>query len=298
MRIVKSGIVGLALLGMMICPSLHAAQNQQPLAVWDFEFNENLIWVKVNVGSGAPLLFILDSASTSHVIDSGVAHRLDLAESEEKILVRRTDSFEERHTTLPINLNIGNVRLAQAPLLILPLKELTSGRRKIDGILGLPLFENFRVQIDYKASKIRLFSRKSPQNVNGAIAMQLRSNDGVVGMNLRNSSGQEGMFVLDTGCSQGIVVSSHATSHFRTPEHSFSRTLCAGGEIPARCCKETSWTVGTKMIHRLETLFCKQASDGLLADAQWSGLVGNRFLSNFTVTFDWSARQVFLQPAG
>jgi len=273
-----------------------AEESLQPLDEWNFKLIENLIWIRVKSETGAPLDFILDSASTSHVIDSETAARLDLPKGNEEITVRRTDCFENHSTTAPLTLAVDNTRLARTPLVVLPLNNPSSRQKHIDGILGSPLFEKYLVQIDYQESKIRLFSRDALPQFHPAVQHKLHSSDGLMGISLADASGRQGIFVVDTGSSLGVVVSSHATG-FAFQGKPSVRTILAGGKISTLCYPETSWRVGDRTVS-LETLCCKEAASGLLSDSRWSGTIGNRFLANFKVTFDWLSQRVFLQSVG
>lgn len=274
----------------------HPDAANLPLAEWNFEQHEGLIWIRADI-DGQPLNFILDSASTMHVIDSTVAARLGLPSSDDQISVRRTGHCEGCCLTSAVDLKIGEIRLGQTPLLSMPLNEASSKQKRIDGIIGSPLFEHYQVQIDYKKSKIRLFSKGIAQKHDSAIAIPLQTSDGLVGLSLRDKSGREGVFVLDTGSTQGVLVSPHAVRNFAVKGPSQNRSVDAGGIMQTCCYPRTTWMIGPQLVAHLETMLCRLPAEGLLADDRWSGIVGNRFLSNFKVTFDLSAGCVLLEPA-
>ena len=289
----------LALLGLSwaACAAPETEGTDSALAEWKFEYRENLIWIQADLGAGRPLNFILDSASTMHVIDSETAARLNLPVSDEKIAVRRTDRFEHQNVTAPLNLKIGGAQIGKVPLLILPLNRTASGTNRIDGIIGSPLFENFMVQIDYKNSKIRLLPLAERGKFNESPAVPLVMQEDLAGIRLADCCNYEGLFVVDTGFSRGVAVAAHARMTFAKNGQPRQSVLYAGGQIPVTFYGRTSWKIGNQTVDGIEAAFCKELAGGLLSDSQWTGLVGNDFLSKFRVTFDLPGRRLYLEPA-
>lgn len=264
---------------------------------WDFKLREGLIWVDVQINGSKPLHFLLDSAATSHVVDSKTAADLDLDLSDKTIEVRRTDSNAEHLLTQPVTLSVGPKHLPSAPLLVMPLNQPGCECARIDGILGLPLFEKFLVQIDYQMSKIRLLPRAERAGLKETSAVPLVIQEGLAGIRLADSRGRHGLFVVDTGFSRGIAVGTHARQAFAKGSQPRQSVLYAGGEIPVTFYDRTTWKIGNRTVQGVEAAFCKELAAGLLADSRWAGLVGNDFLARFTVTFDLPGHRMFLEPA-
>jgi hypothetical protein len=258
-------------------------------------FKENLLWVKVRL-QNENLIFILDSGCTDDALDSDTAKRLNVRIGGSERLVRRADRIEERNLTSALPMEINDVSFQNVKFVVLPLNQSTPDRRRIDGILGAPLFEKFLVQIDYLNLKIKLFSRTSPPDLDEAMEVKLHSHNDLMGIKLADKQGNKGAFVVDTGSSHGVIVSPHATENFIAIEGGTPRTLYAGGEIQARCCSETCWKIDSFHVSDLETLYCQPPGRGLLAAPQWSGIIGNGFLSKFTITFDSAGKKIFLEP--
>ena len=286
--------LGLGFGGLLLAAGfpLAGAAPSKPVAEWNFKFQDNLIWIEVGVDGSRPLRFILDSASTHHVISTDAAEKLGLSTGADTVLVRRTDAVQEQSTTAPVELKVGGAfALKNVSLLVVPLNG-------IDGIIGLPVFERYLVEIDYAGSKVRLFDPNGPRSDRGE-SVKLQTRDGLCGIRLADSTGNSGVFVLDTGCSSGLLLSRHASSLFEfcrayPPE---AHVLYAGGDIPGRRYRQTSWQLGSQTVPGVETVVCSKATDGLLADSQWAGLVGNGFLAKFKVTFDFPGHRMFLEPA-
>jgi len=266
-------------------------------AEWDFRLHNGLIVVDVRIDGSEPLHFLLDSAATCHVVDSKTAAKLDLALAGEMVEVRRTDTDGEHSMTQPVTLSVNSMQLARAPLLVMPLNHPGCECSRIDGILGLPLFNNFLVQVDYRTSKIRLLPLAARAAFKENTAVPLIIQEDLAGVRLTDSRGHQGIFVVDTGFSRGIAVGTHARQVFAKGSQPRQSVLHAGGNIPVTFYRRTSWKIGNHTVKEVEAAFCKKLASGLLADSQWAGLVGNDFLAKFTVTFDLPDHRMFLEPA-
>lgn len=269
---------------------------EQAVAEWDFQFKENLLWIKVKVGA-KNLKFILDSGCTDYVLDSNAAKRLDIVAGPTTQVVRRMDQTEKQGLTPALQMQVDNILFQDISFVVVPLNKSTPDLQQIDGILGAPLFKRFLVQIDYQNLKIRLFNKDAPPQLENAIEVKLHQNEGLVGVNLADSSGNFGKFVVDTGSSRSVIVSPHATQTFAAMKGGTCCKIRAGGEIDALCCSGTCWKLGSISVSDLQTFYCQSPGGGLLACREWSGTIGNGFLSKFKVTFDCAAGKLYLQSA-
>jgi len=278
-----------------IVSSFVVQASPQPIAQWDFEYKENLVWVNVQAEE-KDFKFILDSGCTDYVLDSDAASQLRATVGNTDRMVRRTDKVEKQALTSPMQMDIENMQFRDIQFLVVPLNQSIPNLQKIDGILGGPLFKQFLVQIDYDQLKIRLFTKDSPPSLEKAIEVPLHLKEGLIGIKLKDSKGNDGNFVLDTGSIHGLIISPHASTNFAIKTSDKFRILHAGGDIKARYCSNAFWKIGSMPISGLETLCCEPPTQGLLASPKWAGILGNGFLSRFNVTFDCGSQKLFLQP--
>lgn len=279
------------------CNFLSLQAAEQAVAEWDFKFKENLLWVDAKIGKSKDLKFILDSACTDYVLDSEAAKRLQIQIGQADQTVRRLDGTEKQGLTPDLQMEVGSIRFQGINFVVVPLNKSTPDLQPIDGILGSPLFKKFLVQIDYQNLKIRLFNKDSPPQLADAIEVKLHQDDGLVGIKLADSKGNLGKFVVDTGSIHGVIISPHATSNFVKQKGGSCCKIRAGGEIDATYCSGTCWKLGSIPVSDLQTFYCQPPGAGLLACREWSGTLGNGFLSKFKVTFDYSAKKLYLQSA-
>jgi hypothetical protein len=129
----------------------------------NFEYSQSLIFIKVKIDNKSDLLFLLNTAANTSVIDKRVAEALKLP------VVKQLDSVEG--TAGKEAVAIVKVRAMQIGKLVM--RDMQVTRRNIskyinlrgqkpDGILGTDVLRNFAVIIDYKTYKIAFQQAKIP----------------------------------------------------------------------------------------------------------------------------------------
>ncbi len=262
---------------LLLSLSQRAAAAELP-----FSSRDHLIWVKVAVpGFPAPFNFLLDSGASVSVIDRRVAQRLGMKSAREVTVQgihSRTVAFEWNGFAG----SVGEIPLPQKVLAV-DLSHVSRGcHQPIDGLIGADFFRGRVVQLDYAAGRLRIFPRRAAPPMTGIeIPIALRNDAMCVRVAL--GAGGAKWTRLDTGCDSELhwVIGSERERSLRGA--SIGATVGASGQVCADVRLGSERLRGVKTTTHARPIFSGEA-----------GLVGNRLLSRFTVTFDRDGKRLYL----
>ena len=276
----------------LICSIPHLLQGEtsnKPLTELPIEFEKNLPLASIRV-NGSALLFILDSAAASCVIDDVAAGQIGIKASQSAlssgsggmVTVRLTHGIRLSFTGLEIDLETA----------VLSSLHGLGFKKSIQGILGFPLYGKYVVEMDYAARIVRIYSPNGYQAPAAGQVIPLWITDGptVHGrMKLPGQDPLEADFQVDTGSSHVLTVCKpFADKHQmlkKLADLKADRTLGLGGGSPDMVGRIESVTVGAYSIQNPEVRFSTHAT-GTLATEHFSANLGNGFLNSYTVIFD------------
>lgn len=132
---------------MVFFSTLPANRARGLRAELPIELHKNLPLALIHVNGSEPLTFILDSAAAHFVLDRkrAVALGLKIAGTAESSGSGGSVLVELVHD---VRLNMNGVEIVPERVLAFDMEQL-SFRHAVDGILGLPLFSKYVVEIDY-----------------------------------------------------------------------------------------------------------------------------------------------------
>ena len=205
-----------------------------------------------------------------------------------------------------IKLAVGDKKLSNITLLSTdkPLEELDDGR-KVHGIIGFPILSRYVVEIDYSQHLLKLFNRNSYTYTGSGqtLPIKLESNLPITKATILMYNGVtfEGDFLVDTGARSYLIISSPSVVKYNMAENigndytvravlgsSQKRTKIRYGKLQSLQIAE----------HIFEDLPVALSSDnkGVLSLQNLDGIIGNRILKRFNVTFDYQHGLVHLEP--
>jgi len=257
--------------------------------------------VKVN---GHPTRFLIDSGSTTSIIDLDAAQRLGLPQGGHSKVegattfvgtVARIDSFE-----------VAGIRFeplyVQAVPLRLPSKIAHEG---IDGVLGYDLFSALVVRISYKNAHLEL-SLPSGFAYSGTGSI-IRADLGKHIPIIVASVGKDhpGSFSIDTGSTARLVLYKHfadanSVDFLNPTEHDIgifqeyiydpedftpSTASAAGGEFPTRHAVLDRLNLGAFSLPDLPTEIVMREEGAFASDSSTDGIVGGGSLAMFDAVF-------------
>jgi len=271
------------LFAYLIVSVLFSAQAAGGPVEVPFIFHNGLIWLKLEAGvPGPPLHFLLDSGAGATVIDVQTARRLGLKFGSRET-VQGVDGRCAAYRVDGFRAAVADIPLAHA-LLALELGPVSrSCGERIDGLVGADFFSGRIVQVDYAAERIRIFDpgEFTPAADAQLLPLVMRNDAFCVRASVNGCAPQ--WLRLDTGCDSALEwvpgphgVQNGAGTSFaavaRTP-HALAADLTLGPERLR----------GVKAGLHAAPMFAGE-----------SGLLGNRVLSQFRITFDAGESRVFL----
>ncbi len=142
--------------GSALGAQIHGIQNEWEQLILPMDHSSGYLEVEVMVNGKGPFRFQLDTyASIEACVDDDFAHALNLP----KIgTIRNSDGhrFQEKDLVRIDGLEFGGAHFAAVRTLVDDYDWIDEGGRKIDGLLGFPLFRDLLLTIDYPKSRIIL----------------------------------------------------------------------------------------------------------------------------------------------
>lgn len=246
-----------------------------------FQFNNGLVWVKVNTPKG-PMNFILDSGASESVIDQSAAHRIGLSTG-------ATQSFSgvngrgTAQWVSGLEADCAGTCLKKSLLAIDLSKPSCACGRKIDGLLGADFLRGRVVQIDFASRRVRFLERMGVSN-RGEV-LPVRTPNGVLCVPVAVNGGKPEWVRLDTG-SNGALEAVRSG-----PARETSRKTMIG-------LSNSSGSTGGKARVKIGNLELFGVHVGWHQNPIFpgeGGLLGTQVLSRFKVTLDGVSNRVILE---
>jgi len=239
----------------------------------DFDFRNDLIWLKVSIPrADKPLNLILDSGASVSVLDVETAKRLDLKLARPVSVVgigKKTVGY----WPVALSASLGSTPLPKS-WLVTNLKELSKVCLcHVDGLIGADFFANNRLQIDYQARKLRVLKDCASDDEGLRIPIEWRKGVPFVSFEV---NGRVGRFRLDTGCTSALEWVTSGSLHAKS-----SGRISIGLAEMSSLSALLTMNLGGRTFPNVEAgIHTRPLFPGE------SGLLGNGFLSNYCLTVD------------
>lgn len=173
----------------------------------------------------------------------------------------------------------------------------------IPGILGAALFQRFVVEIDYEAGRVTLHDPRRFRPPPSAVRLPLVVERGLpyveASIELAGGDVVRGRFIIDTGYGGTMsLVSPFVAAHDlmpRVPRTIPQPVVGLGGQGHTPLGRVQAVRLGQFVLAE-PTVLLSRDTVGLGAQADRAGSIGGGLLSRFTVTFDYRAGLLYLQP--
>jgi hypothetical protein len=252
------------------------------------------IFIDARVNGSPPMRFILDSASSFSMIRSREAQALRLSGDRGIDLNGAGGSF--RMTFTRASLSIGTLTLPDVQLGIAPLTD------RYAGIVGADLFEQFAVEIEYDAQRVRVFDSQAFRAAPAATRVPVTMIDRIPNVTATIVFGETdeagGTFRIDTGSWATMMLNRpFAEAHRFPPPGAPTREVGAsalGGGIQTIAARVPSIRLET-IVLRDQEINAYQMNRGSGTRTDSAGHIGNEFLRRYRVTIDCPGRQLVLE---
>ncbi|MBN8886214.1 MAG: aspartyl protease family protein [Rudaea sp.] len=244
------------------------------------------------------LRMVVDTGADQNVISAKAAAKLGLVPSSQTLPGRgAAGAFSAVPWVHLDTVAIGDVQLREQIAFIVPLPE----EANADGVLGIPLFKDFVVTLDYAAGKLELEAPKRFRPAARLEALPLHLEAGKIFVKA-SAAGVDGWYSLDTGAGNAVTMFTPTVerAHLRG---SFGAALSMvtgispGGYTRGELVRVPEVRIGP---HRFERVIVELslADQGYFAhplpDTQ--GNLGGELWRRFSMTIDLPSRRLYLRP--
>jgi hypothetical protein len=263
-----------------------------------FDSPHGLIVLQAKIND-KPVRLLLDSGSSSSVIDADVAKNLQLptagtAQVQGAGLLSGTFARADK-------VDVAGITFTPLIMEAIPLKlPDTISHEKIDGVLGYDFLSHVVARIAYFTKQIQ-FIRPDTFKYSGTGAVltaDLSSRVPYVPASM--GSGDKGTFTVDTGSDEGLVLyNDFASQHLRDfvdpMEMQQKSSGGVGGEFSTRAGVVTLFNLGIFQVTQVPAEIVLHAS-GAFSQGESDGLIGARVLGEFRAVFlDYRGKRLILE---
>jgi predicted aspartyl protease len=246
--------------------------------------------------NGKPVTLLLDTGADQNVLTAAAATRLGLPLSTGTVPGQGAGGEFGPVSWVHIqHFALGEARLRDQLAFVVPLpREFTA-----DGVLGTPFFNAFIVTIDYQRKNLTLRSKRHFVPPAGAVSIPVTLDRGKLVVTA-TAAGMTGDYVIDTGAANALTIFTPAVARagLRDTLRPAIRTvtgISAGGRTLGDLVRVPEIVIGPyRFTHVVSELSLAQA--GNFASARYIGNLGGELWRRFTVTLDYAAGDMYLEP--
>ncbi|MCB0496795.1 MAG: aspartyl protease family protein [Cyclobacteriaceae bacterium] len=279
-------------------------QNQEVARI-PFILNNDHIIIQLRINDSSPLNFMFDSGAGGILINKLVSDSLGLEAASERTntgaVGTHTVSILKGNTIFVGDAQINGVNMMRDDN---EFEELDSGE-EVAGIIGFHILSRFVVRVDYDTHELVLYNRSNYVYKGDGVVVPivLTYNLPIVVGKIKISEDKEteGFFLADTGARSYLLVSSPTVKKFdMLNEIGDYYTLKTDVGSSGKKAKIIFGKINEFDFaeHKFENLpaVLSQAQEGVLSFDGINGIIGNRILQKFNVTFDYQRNLLYLEP--
>lgn len=275
----------------------HILQAADPAEV-PIKIHRGRVVIPARINGTNQSSFLLDSGCTITTLHPDLVDELGLTASGD-VRINGIAGEERGSTYRGLVFEIGTLSYTPSRVASIP-SERNQSRRRSDGVLGSGFLRRFVVEIEPKSKLLRLHS---PTNFNykgrgEILTFTFKKEVPVVKATilLPGKDPIEGEFEIDTGCDSGLCLGNSfvkRTALLDSSKTEADKKFGIGGSVSTRS--------GSLPLVRLGKLDIKDAQtdfflDGSPVDEPLAGHIGMGVLKNYKVIFDYSRKQLILEP--
>lgn len=268
-----------------------------PLATIPISVARDRIMVPVTLNGSNGLSFMLDTGFSMTMVNPLLPEPLQLRRAGE-ITIAGIAGDEKAPTYEGAVFEIGGLKYQ--PRRVAALSSDSNRRRRRDGILGSGVFRQFVVELDAQHQQLRLYapSNFTYQGRGEVIPLRFSSTTPVIRATVHTTNGTavQAEFEIDTGCDSGVCLGHEFIEAHQLLNRADTRDggkFGVGGGTETRSGHLPQLQIGALKIDRPQTDFFLEGST---VDRKFAGHIGMGVLKHFKVTFDYSRKQMILEP--
>lgn len=299
-RTVDSVAFGVAVAGVFELPIMRepAFPTGVSEVTTNFEAVHGLMIVQATVND-KPVRMLLDSGSSTSVLDVDVAKRLGLATAG---AVRLEAAGELSGTNARIDrFGIAGITIAPFVVEAVPLKlPPLLARANIDGVLGYDFLDHVVLRIAYLERELRLTKPSAFTYKGTGAVITVDASDRVPRIEASLGDGDKGTFTIDTGSDEGLVLylefaNAHPRDFVDPMEFSMQSASGAGGDFATRSAVVKQFNLGIFTVNSVSAEVILRPT-GAFSPGQSDGLIGAKVLERFRAVFlDYAGKRFILE---
>jgi predicted aspartyl protease len=249
------------------------------------------------------MLIVLDTGAGGSVLDAGRVESLGLTATGSQRALGSGGAVQGAMVH-GVDVSLPGFQLLDQTMGTLPLGSLAAqAGRRLDGILGYPLFARCVVEIDYARKCVSLFDAAgySYRGPGVSVPITFKENLPYVKARVVLPDGRSitGKFAIDTGASTSLILSPGPVEREGVVA-SLGKTMTVqshgvGGATPVRLARVAKLELGGFTLEQPVTAL-QPPGVGRVSAEGTIGNIGGGILSRFKVTFDYSRRRMILEP--
>jgi hypothetical protein len=267
-----------------------------------FELRNNQIYLQIPVNGSKPLWLVLDTASGT-LLGRSAAQKIGLKLRETGEFQSKGPSQFKYALTNNMSFKLPGAIYKDQTLGVVAFEDLEKCLgHAADGILGLEFFESAVVEIDYKNRFLNIYEAKSYKYSGSGESFSLEPlSNGLVTVRAEITPKDRppitGKFMVDTGFALSLLLNSPFVEKNKllTEGQGEALSICGFGEEKSVKDKVAAVRLGGFKFNNATTLFA-QTKSGTTSNDDQDGLLGGEILSQYKVIFDYSRKQMILEP--
>ena len=276
--------------------------SQKPLTSTEMELFGDHIFIHLSVDGSEPLDFIFDTGDGLPVIDLDIAKMLNLDLNHSASKTSAQGAIQGAlidHNTIELN-GIQLEKDIQLYATSLRHLEMSIGRN-IDGIIGYDLLHHYVVKLDYDNGLFVLFNQSSYDHDGSGESFKFKLDNYIPHVEsevvLNDGETLTGEFFINTGAGTTVDFNTRFAVKEniidRTGEH-FSYPVAGLGKTETLHYegRVKSFGFGNFKFDQLP-IGISTAKQGIQNNKKVAGIIGNKVLSRFNITFDYSRGKIY-----
>jgi Aspartyl protease len=266
------------------------------------EYYEGHLYFRMSVNGSKPRLFMLDSGAGAHIIDDIHLESLGLKSVgvQPGLGVAGSAEFSFANVT---EMNLAGIVFKNQKVGVLSLGPmLRDAFRGITGIVGYDFLAHFVVTVDYTRHQMTIYppSRdlaSGENSISAILPLEFFSNVPTV---IARINRKPGVFLVDAGSNYGPLLHEYFVKANNLGDLPTREAIDdnghiggVGGSLPTKAVTIADFELSTLLIQD-QPAWAILGSAGVAASKLLAGNIGNGFLEQFRVTFDYPHRRIIL----
>jgi hypothetical protein len=289
---------------------LIAAGKVKKIESIPFEMAGSFVVIKVRINDSSPLNLILDTGIRNTIITELLSgDKISLNYSDVKDLMGLGGGDHLGALTSNYNtLKVGKLSFQQKIVYVLQEDIFNLSKRtglKINGLIGVDLFQDYVVEIDYTRKRIRFYDSKNFVNPKeyGMLPLTVESQKMFTHLSVSDadSTKKKVKMLIDTGAELNAWFQTFKKNAINIPKNNFFGTIGQGlnGEITGKFGRIPEIFLGDYSLKKLIVSFPDSATiSDIVQNSDRDGTLGSQLLSRFNLYIDYPQKLFFFKPNG